>query len=174
MKKGMSIREKVLLCILAVLALVMVYYYLFYIPVQDEIAQCEEEYLLIDDNILLADAKAAKLNKMKAELESIKGGDTTEVKALPAYDNRENLMVQLSGILAKTENYSLVFGNISKDGVTVSRTVALDYTCSSYEAAKDILQEIYNGEYPCSFTNLYLSNEGATVSVDIIYYEYGE
>lgn len=172
MKKGMSIREKVLLCILAILAMIMVYYYAFYIPTQDEIAQYKEEYTLVDDSIILADAKAIKLSQMKAELEAIKGGETEVTKELPAYDNRQNLMVQLSNILAKSQNYNITFGAVSADGKTMTRSISLDYSCESYEAAKAILMEIYNGEYPCTFHNLYLTNGGSSISVDIIYFEY--
>lgn len=172
MKKGLSIREKVLLAILGVLAAVMVYNYLFLIPIQEEIAQAEAEYLNMDETIILLDAKTAKYNQMKEELEVIKAGQTEDTKALPQFDNRENLMVQLSNILAKTEKYSLVFGTIGDDGVTVSRSVTLNFTCDSYETAKGILMEIRDGEYPCTFGNLYLSNEGMTVSVNITYFEY--
>lgn len=172
MKRGMSIREKVLLCILAVMAMVLVYYYAFYLPVQEETAQYEEEYILVDDNIILADAKAIKLKQMKAELEAIKGGETEVTKELPAYDNRQNLMMHLANILVKSQNYNITFGNVAVDGGTVSRSISLDYTCDSYATAKAILLEIYNGAYPCTFTNLYLTNNGNSISVDIIYYEY--
>ena len=170
--KKLSIREKVLLAILGVLAAVMVYNYLFLIPIQEEIARCEEEYLSMDDTVILLEAKTNRYNQMKAELEKIKAGQTEETKALPAFDNRENLMVQLSNILSKTEKYSLVFGNITEDGVTVSRSVSLNYSCDSYETAKGILMEIKNGEYPCMFGNVYLSNEGKSISVNITYFEY--
>ena len=172
MKKGLSIREKVLLCILAVLAVVMVYNYAFLMPIQDEIARCEEEYLSMDETVILLDAKTSRYQQMKKELEAIKGGEGEDTKALPAFDNRENLMVQLSNILSKTEKYNLVFGNISEDGVTVSRSVSLNYSCDSYETAKGILMEIREGEYPCTFGNVYLSNEGKTISVNITYFEY--
>ena len=172
MKMGMTIREKVLLVVLAILILVLAYYYALYLPVQNEIARCEEEYLTIDESILLAEAKTTKLNKMKTELESIKAGEGVDVKPLPAYDNRQQMMIQLSTILSKTENYNITYGNDMVDGVTVNRAVKLDYTCESYEDAKQILEEIYEGEYPCVFGNLFLSNGGRSVSVDITYFEY--
>ena len=172
MKKGMSIREKVLLCILVILALILVYYYAFYIPTQEEIAQYKEEYTVIDDAIILADAKAIKLTQMKAELEEIKGGDVMVTKELPAYDNRQALMVQLSGVLEKSQNYNVTFGNETIDGSTVTRMISISYTCEDYQTVKDILMEIYNGPYPCSFSNLYLTDGGNTLSVDVTYFEY--
>lgn len=173
MKKGMSIREKVMLCILAVLCVILVYYYAFYIPMQEEIAQLKEEYTTIDDSMILVEAKATRLAKMKAELEEIKAGDAGVMKELPAYDNRQNLMSQLSTILSKTENYNIAFAGVTGDGTTVSRQISLDYSCANYEEAKAVLLEIYNGKYPCTFGGLYLSDDGATISVDIVYFEYG-
>ena len=172
MKKGLSIREKVLLCILAVMLVILAYYYAFYMPAKNTVAQYEQEFTLVDDQIIQAEAKTMMLNKMKTELNAIKEGEVGDVKELPAYDNRQNLLVQLSGILANTENYSVNFRSVVEDEVTVTRTIDLSFTCGSYDAAKAILLEIYNGEYPCTFTNLFISNEGKTVSVNVIYYEY--
>ena len=173
MKNGMTTREKVMLCILGVLCLVLAYYYLLYIPMKEEIAQYKQEYTTVDDTLIVVEAKAVQLANMKAELEAIKQSGTGDVKPLPVYDNRQNLMSQLSNILDKTQSYSITFGNISSDGTTISRQISLNYSCGSYEAAKAILLEIYNGEYPCVFGTLHLSNEGATISIQITYYEYG-
>lgn len=173
MKNGMTIREKVMLCILILLCIFAAYYYLLYIPMKDATTAYKEEYTVLDDTLLVAEAKTTRMAKMKAELESIKAGTTEEIKALPAYDNRQNLMSQLSNILSKTEKYNITFGNVTGDGTTISREITLNYSCDSYEEAKEILLEIYNGEYPCVFGDLHLSNEGATVSIQITYYEYG-
>ena len=51
MKKGLTNREKGLLLILILMALVAVYNYAFYIPTQEKIATYNEEALLLDDQI---------------------------------------------------------------------------------------------------------------------------
>lgn len=172
MKKGLSIREKVLLIILGIVAAIAVYYYLFLIPTQDEIARLKEQSVSIQNALSLTESKINNLNKMKAELESIKAGDNTDTKPLPAFDNRQNMMVELYAILLNTENYSISYGTDTDDGTTVSRSVRLNYSCGSYEAAKAILIAIQDGEYPCTFGNLNFSNEGRNVSVDITFFEY--
>ena len=172
MKKGLTIREKVLLCILAVMLVIVAYYYAFYIPSQNAVAQYEKEFIMVDDQIIESEAKMIMLGKMRAELKDIKEGAGEELKELPAYDNRHNLLVELSDILANAENYTVNFGAVVEDEVTVTRAIDLNYSCESYDAAKAILLEIYNGEYPCTFTNLHISNEGRTVSVHITYFEY--
>ena len=172
MKKGLSIREKVLLIILGIVAAVAVYYYLFLIPTQDEIAQLQDESVTIEETLSLAESKINKLNKMKKELESIKSGENTDTKPLPAFDNRQNMMVELHAILLNTENYSISYGTDKDDGVTVSRSVRLNYSCGSYEEAKATLIAIQDCEYPCTFGNVSFSNEGRSVSVDITFFEY--
>lgn len=174
MKNQMTIREKVMLCILILLLVFAAYYYLFYIPMKEDTEVYKQEYVSLDETLIIAEAKTTKMAKMKAELEAIKQGTTEIIKPLPAYDNRQNLMSQLSNILAKTKNYSITFGGVSGDGTTISRDITLNYSCGSYEEAKGILLEIYNGEYPCVFGTLHLSNEGSTVSIQITYFEYGK
>lgn len=174
MKNQMTIREKVMLCILIILLVCAGYYYLFYVPMKEDTEAYKQEYATLDETLLVAEAKTTKMAKMKAELEALKQGSTEEIKPLPAYDNRQNLMSQLSNILAKTQNYNITFGNVSGDGTTISREITLKYSCGSYEVAKQILLEIYDGEYPCVFGTLHLSNEGATVSIQITYFEYGK
>lgn len=174
MKNTITIREKVLLCILGILSVILVYYYLFYIPMKKETKLYRQEYVTVDETLLEVEARAAQMMEMKAEIEAIKAGNAENTRELPKYDNRQNLMSQLSGILAKTNNYSISFGAITGDGTTISRQITLNYTCDSYQSAKAILKEIYNGEYPCSFGNMNLSGEGRSVSMYITYYEYGE
>lgn len=174
MNRPMTIREKVMLAILGVLCFVMVYYYAFYVPTQNKIMQLEEQYYEIDDTLIEVEAKNVRYQKMKSDLQTIKNSTSEEIKALPAYDNRQNLLSQLSTILAKAESYNITFKEVSGDGTTIRRNIRLDYTCSSYAAAKALLQEIYNGQYPCILDGLYLNDSGTKFSVDIIYFEYGD
>ena len=174
MKNAMTLREKVMLGILGVLVLVLGYYYLVYIPMKEETEQYKQEYITVDDTLLVVEAKVMKMMKMQEEIDAIKAGNAEGNKELPKYDNRQNLMSQLSAILAKTDKYNITFGSVTGDGTTNERQVTLNYACSDYASAKAILQEIYAGQYPCSFGNVNFSNEGATVAINITYYEYGK
>ena len=173
MKRGMTVREKVMLGLLGILCIICVYNYLFYQPIKEDIARYKEEYIEQDDVLIMLEAKGAKFAQMKSEIDAIKSGSTEGIKEIPKYDNRQNLMMQLSSILSKTENYNLRFGSVTSEGNVISRQIILDYTCNGYMAAKSILQEIYNGEYPCVIGNVHISDEGAT-SLYITYYEYGK
>lgn len=172
--KNMSGREKIMLGILGALCIVLGYYYLLYIPMTEETEKCKQEYLTVEEDLLVVEAKVAQMSSMKAEIEAIKAGDVEGIKVLPQYDNRQSLMSQLSTILAKTTNYNIRFGAVTADGTTIRREVSLDYTCDDYASAKVILQEIYSGQYPCMLGNIGVGSEGAAISMNITYYEHGK
>ena len=174
MKKGLSAREKVLLLILILMAVFAGYYYAFYLPAQEKIAFYKEEALMIDDQLIIAEAKEMKLNMMKKELAEIMSGDAQNVKPRPEYDNSRNVMNSLSLILAKADLYDLKFESVSEQDGIVRREVSLVYSCSSYANVKSILSEIYNGDYRCMIKDLYITqtDDAWRVNVDITYFEY--
>lgn len=171
--KNLSKREQILLVILGILVIVLLYYYAFYIPTKNKIATLNEDLVKLEETTKLTDEKVAKMEEMKAELEKIKQSGVENIKEVPPYDNRQKLMSELSVILSKAEAYAVSFEEITSDGITISRNVRLDCTCSSYATTKAILQEIYNGKYPCTFKDVFLGEDGTTLTVDIIFFEYG-
>jgi len=57
----------------------------------------------------------------------------------------------------------------------VRRDVTMEYVCTNYESAKDILQNIHDGPYRCLLKDLILTydpDEGYSVLVDVTYFEY--
>lgn len=174
MKKGLTNREKGLLLILVLMALVAVYNYAFYIPTQEKIATYNEEALLLDDQILMAEAKAAKLNMMQKELAEIKAGDLTNVKELPPYDNSRNVMNSLSAILVNATQYNISFSGIAEEDGIVRRDITLTFSANSYDAAKSIISAIYNGPYRCLMKDLHITQNSDvwSVNVQITYFEY--
>jgi len=174
MRKGLTVREKILMCILGVLLVYLVYFYVFYTPTQAQIDHYKEEAISIDDEILLSQAKAAKLNKMKAELDELLADGSTEIKELPVYDNSRNLMNSLHFILGQAREYSITFESEIENAGIVRRDVAISYECYEYNVAKEILQKINEGEYRCLIKDVVLKNNGAgyNVTVEVTYFEY--
>ena len=174
MKKGLTSREKGLLLILILMALVAVYNYAFYIPTQEKITFYNQEALTIDDEILVAEVKAAKLNIMEKELADIKSGDMTNVKELPPYDNSRNVMNSLSAILVNATQYNINFAGTTEEEGIVRRDVVLTFSTESYAAAKNMISSIYNGPYRCLMKDLNInqSDDVWSVNVQITYFEY--
>ena len=174
MKKGFTNREKGLLLILVLMVLVAVYNYAFYVPTQAKIAQYKQDALTVDDQILMAEAKAAKLQMMEKELAEIKAGDMTNIKELPPYDNSRNVMTSLSAILTNAVQYNISFAGVSESDGIVRRDITLTFSANSYEAAKSILSDIYNGAYRCLMKDLHVAQASDVwnVNVQITYFEY--
>ena len=174
MKKQLTIREKVLMCILVVLLVICAYYYAFYTPVLQKIANSKDEIAFLDEQNLVLDAQVEKMNQMQSELDAIASGEMGNVKELPAYDNSQNVMHSLSFILQSANQYSVSFSSVEEEENTVRRQVNLAYDCSSYEGAKSILNQIYESEYRSLIKDVHMSNveEGCHVTVQITYFEY--
>ena len=174
MKKGLSAREKVLLLILLVMGIFAAYYYMFYIPTLEDITYYQEETVFLDEQIVVAEGKSAKLVMMKKELDAIKSGDMSNVKVLPLYDNSGNVMSSLSAILSQASQYNISFGGVTESEGIVRRDISLNFSAGSYDAAKKILSDIYNGEYRCLMKDLHISQSanGCSINVQITYFEY--
>lgn len=174
MKKQLTIREKVLMCILAVLMVICAYNLLFYNPTIQELAYLAEESDVLDEQITTVDIQVAKMNQMKAELEAIASGELGDDKEIPAYDNSANVMNSLSAILKNAKQYNVTFSSIEQEDSTVRRNIRLSYSTKDYKTAKKILTQIYEGEYRCLLKDVHLSSsdEAYNVTVDITYFEY--
>ena len=73
MKKGFTVREKVLLVILGIIVICALYYYLFYLPKMSEIEAYKQDNVLMEDQILVAQTQVAKMNKMETGTENVLG-----------------------------------------------------------------------------------------------------
>ncbi|MBQ8627521.1 MAG: hypothetical protein IJ419_15360 [Agathobacter sp.] len=178
MKPEFTLREKVLMCILAVLVIFCIYYFAFLVPATEQMNDYVNSNYEVEDQIIFAEAKAAKMKQMEAELKAILNGEAGDVKELPEYDNSQNVMNSLSVILMSADQYNISFSNVSEEESTIRRNVVLEYDCSDYDTAKSILTAIHDGPYRCLLKDFHLSksgkdeNEGYHIVVDITYFEY--
>ena len=174
MKKQLTLREKILMCILAVLLVVCAYYYAFYMPVLQKIIDNKAEIAFLDEQNQILDAQVEKMNQMQRELDEIISGETGSVKELPAYDNSQNVMHSLSSILENANQYNVSFSSVEIEESTVRRHINLSYDCNDYASAKEILEQIYESEYRSLIKDVHLSGgeESYYVTVQITYFEY--
>lgn len=178
MKKGFTVREKVLLVILGIIVICALYYYLFYLPKMSEIEAYKQDNVLMEDQILVAQTQVAKMNKMEKELEELLKNDETSITSLPAYDNSRQIVNELYTILGRTKDYEVTFGQIfEEDGSNVvRRTVKVYFATSNYDVVKNILVMINDSQYRCLIkdVDINLVSGVYSVSVDITYFEYKE
>ena len=170
MKKQLTVREKVLMCILAVLLVICAYYYAFYTPVLQKVATYKGEIEFLEEQNKILDAQVEKMNLMKAELEAIASGEMGEVNEIPAYDNSYNVMYSLADILKKADQYKVNFVEVEEEESIVRRNINMTYSCSSYEDTKDVFEQIYKSEYRTLIKDVNCS--GTSVTLTFTYFEY--
>ncbi len=170
-----SKREKVLLVVLILLIIGSAYYMLFYTPTKEKMAQYEAELLEIDDRVLVAEAQLLHMKNMQKELDELLAEGADKIKEAPLYDNSKKLMESLNLILRSAMEYNISFVEANVESHIVRRDVSLSYQCATYKQAKEILQNIHDGKYPCIIKDVSLTyDENYSIRVALTYYEYME
>lgn len=176
MRRKLTVREWVLLGVLALLVGVSGYVMLFYMPVtaQRDSALGEAEVCQLE--LEAVQLRLEEKRRMERELEEI-FSQPGEPLGLAPYDNLQPVMMELHTILNGAEDYSLSFGTVNTEEPIVRRSISLSYTAGSYAAAREILQRLHDSAYRCMLDSVSVSvgQEGdGLVSVDstIVFFEY--
>lgn len=172
--RKLSTRERVLLLLLAVIAIVSGYILLFYLPTTQRIESLNAQIAQSQELVAQLDAKLASQQQMENKLEQLSAQDA-QVPYMPAYDNIQAVMTELHTILAGCQEYSLSFQSEQGEDHVFYRRVSIPFTCSSYEQAQEILQKLHDSTLRGLLENVQISlQEDGTVkaSATIIFFEY--
>lgn len=176
MNRAFSTREKVLLVILALLLIGVGYFKLLLEPINESIDHYTQLAASEQDAMLQSTAQLVQLRLMEQELEAI--FESGEAVPLPAYDNAEKLMVELSRILAASSDYSLNFGSAYEldGGYIVCRPLSLQFTAKDYASAHDILTALHDSADVNQISDLSLTlpqdaDKGVQVSCSVTFFE---
>lgn len=175
MKRKLMPREWMLLGVLAALVVIAGYIMLFYMPTTSarDAALAEAESCRQDTET--ARVRLEEKLRMEQELEEIFAQNPNPL-ALADYDNLQPVMVELNTILAGTDTYSLSFATVDTSESIIRREISINYTSDSYNAAKNVLQQLHDSTYRCMLNNIAISGmldtEGTTtVSGSIVFFE---
>ena len=172
--RKLTLRERVLLVLLAVVALFCGYVFLF-LPMEEQAAQLEGRIQSSRDLLAQTQAMADRQRQMERELEELRAGDPASA-AMPDYDNIQSVMVELNRVLADAQTYTLRFSSAQPEGDVMARRVELPFTCGSYADARAILQRLHDSQLRCRLEDLSIvQGEDGSVQVDAaaVFYEYG-
>ena len=171
--RKLTLRERVLLVLLAVVALFCGYVFLFHLPMEEQAAQLEGRIQSSRDLLAQTQAMADRQRQMERELEELRAGDPAPA-AMPDYDNIQSVMVELNGILSSSREYTLRFSSAQAEDRVMARQVTLPFTCASYDAAKAILRSIHDSPLRCQLEDVTLrqSDGGVQVNATVVFYEY--
>ncbi|MCR4673424.1 MAG: type II secretion system protein M [Lachnospiraceae bacterium] len=150
LSKDFTQREKILLVILAILLVLVFYYYAVDMPLRNQEESLKSQKDMLETEVDVAEAKVAEYEKMEALLLTMDENDPR----MESYNNRTNEINFLNDLLAGTQAYSLAFSPVTVDGNQVRREFTLTYTCSSYEAAMDILEKLNDCKYRCLISDV--------------------
>ena len=175
MKRAFTTREKVLIIIFAVIIIGICYFKLLLEPVNESISQYQTDMQTEQDEILLNQAKLAKMNQMQDELDEIYAeGDA---KPLPSYDNSDAMLTELNSILSASNDYSLSFGTVSPLEQTqyiMNRPVTMHFYAKDYKTARGILDKLHDSDNINQLSDLTITfndDSSVNVSADISYFE---
>lgn len=156
MKRKFSTREKVMLLILAILLLVCLYFFMVAQPVRTAMSDSAIRTENAESEQLIGTAKLARMRKMQKALEELSSDARADV---PDYDNARNVVSLLNEALASADTYDLNFRAIEFEGQIACRNIDMNYTCGSYETAKQILSVLDGGPYRCEITSLSMTDK---------------
>ena len=173
--RKLSIRERVLLLLLAVIAMVCGYVLFFYLPATQRLESLNAQIAQTQELATQLDAKLSSQQQMEKKLEQL-SAQGAQVPYMPAYDNLQAVMVELHTILAGCQEYSLSFQSEQGENSVFYRRVSIPFTCGSYEQAHEVLQKLHDSTLRGLLGDLQLSqqeNGTVTVSATMTFFEYG-
>lgn len=150
-----SPREKLMLAILAFVGILIAWYQFVFVNFQNQINSLDAEIATVQDEIVVNQSRAQALKSMKEMVEEYEAKGIDPM-LLPAFDNTQNLMAYLNGVLASSTGYSMSFDNpaVSEDDGSVHRDGTITYSADSYQSARSIAEAIARGPYPCQVSAL--------------------
>lgn len=157
MHYSFSLRERVLMLILALILLSAAWYQFVYSNCQDQMTVAQNDVADMQVSIETASTQLASMNSMQATVDAKKAAGVQPTK-LPSYDNLQQLTASLNTILANTNSYTLGFTDpVSASGSVMRRDVSLSFTCASYAQAKEVIAALDANSAKCVIGDISIS-----------------
>lgn len=174
-QKG-RIQKVVFLTFAVVLVLGLGYYFGFYKMTEKILKQYDTVEL--EDQLLIYQTRAKRLQTMQEELESIKAKN---VGIMQEYNSLQKEIIELNQVFKQVEEYQFYFSDPTTDGKIVRRDISITFHTSSYKSAKEIIQKLYTFPYKSKIHGINIVDTSADkgiqkttdvdVSLQITFYE---
>ena len=110
-----------------------------------ESAKAEKEALVTELTAL--QARIARMEKMQAELDALQANPS--VSRMGSYNNSKAELDFLNELLDATDEYTVTFTGVTRDGDQVRRNFNLKYTVQDFATAERLLRKIYGCDMRC-------------------------
>lgn len=141
--RKLSIRERVLLILLAVVAAVSGYVLLFSMPMSQRTEELNTRITQGEELTAQLEEKLTQKRQMEQAISQLSDQENAP-PAMPEYDNLQAVMVELNAILSNCQEYSLSFQEEPAEDHVVCRRVTIPFICAGYGEAREILQELHD------------------------------
>ncbi|MCR5054431.1 MAG: type II secretion system protein M [Lachnospiraceae bacterium] len=166
LSRDFTTREKVLILILAIILLILAYYWLVDVPVRNGIMEADSKRESTEIELTAVNAKIAGLEQMQRELEEL--GSSGRAAYMASYNNAEAEYAALNDILSGTDEYLITFSDLTKEGDLVRRQFSIQFSTTGYAAAKKIITDLENSEYRCRIGDISCAAEqGLDEEIDL-------
>lgn len=176
LKHKFSLRETILVCIAAILALGIFYYEAIEKNYQKALHQYDTTNMQSEMDLL--DVKEAKMRSMESYIEEHSDANQGEVAV---YNNLANEIDALANILQPTaSNVSIQWAEPYLTDTIVRRNADITCTVPSYVIAESVIDQIVNLQYKCIISSLSISgsdamsvntSENVSVSMTVTFFE---
>ena len=158
LNRRFSARERLLLLILILLFTATIYVVVVYNPTNTSIGEARSEYSVLETTRDYELIKAEELAAMRASLQKMEDSGV-EFETIPVFDNISSVAPLLNNALRNASDYDLRFMPVNFDGNFAVRSIEMMFTAANYAAAAGIVEELANGPYSCSISELSLTSK---------------
>ena len=161
LSRDFTLKEKILLLILSLALIGLAYYQFIDQPVRRELTAAKSEQETLQIELDAVQIQLAQLKKMEQELDSLSNDNTLGI--MGSYNNSKAEIALLNDILEDTQQYSIAFSDVTRNGDLIRRNFSLQFTASDYEEAVQMLTRLSRSECRCRLGNLYCESEDGNV-----------
>ena len=144
--------EKLLLLLLALVLVVLVYFRFVDRPVREDLARAASEKEALELELTALNARIARMEEMAAEVDAITSDP--KVSHMGSYNNSKEEIAFLNDVLEGTENYSVSFSSVTRDGDQIRRNFSLQFSVADYAAMERILTRISECSLRCLLNDI--------------------
>ncbi len=152
LSRDFSRGEKILLVLLALVLVGLVYYQFVDRVVRDNIAQAKAQTEAAQTELTAVNAKIKRMEEMQAELDSITRNPNASY--MGSYNNSQEELAFLNDVLSASDQYSITFSNVTRDGDQIRRNFSLQFSTSDFVSMEKIMKQLGDGRLRCLINDI--------------------
>ena len=152
LSRDFSRGEKVLLVLLAFILVGLVYYQFVDRTVRDNIAKAKAQTEAAQTELTAVNAKIKRMEEMQAELDSIT--QNPNASYMGSYNNSQEELAFLNDVLSATDQYSITFSNVTRDGDQIRRNFSLQFSTADFVGMEKIMKQLGDGRLRCLINDI--------------------